>query len=104
MNTRAHDLVIVLRGILGMLPGATAISVYTFTAWTYILIAVSTDKAVRALGRDLGLQAPEIRIAEHRWWLRVMSESGSGAVRVEVAGPHHQGPPPTSGDTGEPST
>lgn len=104
MNARAHDLVVALRGILGMLPGATAITVYTFRAWTYILIAVSTDTAVRALGRDLGLEPPEIRAGERRWWLRVMSEPGNGEVRLEVAGPHHQGPPPTSGDPGEPST
>ena len=59
MNTRGHDLVVVLRGIFGMLPGATALTVYAFRAWTYILIAVSTDTAVRALGRDLGLETPE---------------------------------------------
>ena len=104
MNARAHDLVVVLRGIFGMLPGATAITVHIFSAWTYILIAVSTDTAVRALGHDLGLEAPEIRAAEHRWWLRAMSEPGNGAVRVEVVGPHHHGPPPTSGDAGAPST
>ena len=94
MNARAHDLVVTLRGILGMLPGATAISFHTFVTWTYILIAASTDAAVRALGQDLGLGAPEIRAARTTWWLRAMSEPGRGEVRVEVAGPHHQGPPP----------
>jgi hypothetical protein len=94
VNARSYDLVVTLRDILGMLPEATAISCYAFKAWTYVLIAASTDAAVRALGQDLGLGAPEIRSARTTWWLRAMSESGHGEVRVEVAGPHHQGPPP----------
>ncbi len=94
MNARARDLVAAQRGILGMLPGATGISVHAFTAWTYVLIAASTDAAVRALGQDLGLGAPEIRAARTTWWFRAMSEPEYGEVRVEVAGPHHQGPPP----------
>jgi len=94
VNARAHDLVATQRDILGMLPGATAISFHSFTAWTYILIAASTDAAVRALGQELGLGAPEIRAVRTTWWLRAMSEPGRGEVRVEVAGPHHQGPPP----------
>lgn len=94
MNTRAHDLVVTLRGTLGMLPGATAISFHTFSTWTYSLIFVSTDTAVRALGHDLGLGAPEIRPTQTAWWYRAMSEPGRGEVRVEVVGPHHAGPPP----------
>jgi hypothetical protein len=100
VNARAHDLVVTLRGILGMLPGATAISLHTFRAWTYILITASTDATVRALGHDLGLGAPEIRAAQRTWWLRAMSERGE--LRVEVAGPHHHGPPPAHGNESSP--
>jgi hypothetical protein len=102
MNVRVHDLVVILRGILGMFPGATAISFHGVTAsWTYILITASTDATVRALGRDLGLGAPEIRTDDKTWWLRAMSESARGDLRVEVYGPHHPGPPPAHGDTEE---
>jgi hypothetical protein len=94
VNARAHDLVVLLHGLLGMIPGATAISCHRFTAWTYLLISASTDATVRALGRDLGLGVPEIRTVESTWWFRAMSEPGRGKVRVEVFGPHHRGPPP----------
>jgi len=93
VNTRAHDLVVTLRGVLGTLPGATGFNLYSFRAWTYLLIATSTDATVHALGHDLGLGRPEIRAARTAWWLRAMSEPGLGEVRIEVAGPHHQGPP-----------
>lgn len=94
MNARARDLVDTLRDTLGRVPGATAISFHAFTAWTYVLIGASTDAAVRALGQELGLGAPEIRAARTTWWLRAMSGPENYEVRVEVAGPHHPGPPP----------
>jgi hypothetical protein len=96
MNTRVRDLAVTLRGVLGMLPGATAITIHTFRAWTYILITASTDAAVRAISQDLGLGAPEIRRSRIIWWHRAMTvwEPGHGELRIEVAGPHHQGSPP----------
>jgi hypothetical protein len=94
VNTRAHDLVVILRGVHGGLPGATAISFHAFPAWTYLLISASTDSAVDTLGYDLGLGAPEIRLARKAWWLRAMSETRCGQVRVEVIGPPRRGRPP----------
>lgn len=93
MNTRAHDLVNILHGILDGVPGATGLSFHRATAWTYLLIAASTDATVRVLSHDLGLGAPELRIAERISWLRAMSESGRGELRVEVVGPHRGAPP-----------
>jgi hypothetical protein len=94
LNTRADDLEVALRGILGMLPGADSISIHIFRAWAYILITASTEAAVRTLGHDLDLGAPEIRAAQRTWWLRAMSELRRGTLRIEVVGPHHQWPPP----------
>jgi hypothetical protein len=94
VNQRANDLVVTLRGVLGILPGATAISFHAFSAWTYLLISASTDAAVRALSHDLGLGAPVVRPAGTVWWFRAMSESGHGEVCVEVAGPHYPRRPP----------
>ena len=91
MNARAHDLVVILRGLLGMLPGATAITLHTFTTWTYVLIAASTDAAdaaVRMLGHDLGLGAPEIRAA------RTSTEILKASIH---GGPISQSPLPLSG-------
>ena len=94
MNTRAHDLVVIQHGTLGMFPGARAISFHTFSAWTYSLIFASTDAAVRTLGHDLGLGALEIRATRTAWWYRTMAETARGEVRVEVIGPHHAISPP----------
>ncbi|HWO24619.1 MAG TPA: hypothetical protein VNO30_38015 [Kofleriaceae bacterium] len=99
MNTRVRGLAVTLFGILGMLPGATAITVHAFGAWTYILITASTDAAVRAISHDLGLGAPQIRRSRMNqiiWWHRAITvwAPGHGEIRIEVAGPHHQGSPP----------
>lgn len=97
MNVRAHDLVVVLRGVLGRLPGANAIGLHTVEAGAYLLIMTSTDAAVHVLGHDLGLETPEPRSTRTAWWLRAQSASAfeSGEVRVEVVGPHHRQTPST---------
>src|SRR5262245_30571701 len=46
MNTRARDLVVVLHGLLGMLPGASGLGFHLGTAWAYMQIAASTDLVV----------------------------------------------------------
>lgn len=95
MNVRAHDLFVVLRGVLGGLPGANAIGLHTVEAGAYLLIMTSTDAAVQVLGHDLGLGVPEPRGTRTAWWLRAQSASAfeSGEVRVEVVGPHHRQTP-----------
>lgn len=103
MNTRAYNFVVGLRAVLSTLPGATAISLHGGERWTLVLITVSSDGAVIALGEDLGLGEAEIRTAVGRWWRRATSERDHGALRVEVAGPHHMGRPPGE-DEGEPSS
>jgi hypothetical protein len=103
MNARAHDLVVTLLDILGGLAGASTLSVHALEAWVIVLISASSDEAVIALGKELGLGGTEVAIATDRWWRRASSESKQGAVRVVVAGPHHLGPPPP-GDAGEASS
>lgn len=103
MNARAHELVDTLLDILGRHSGASAISVHARAAWVIVLITASSDEAVTALGKELGLGEPEDTIAAKQWWRRASSEGRQGAVRVVVAGPHHPGPPPR-GDAGEASS
>ena len=95
MNVRAYQLIVRLRTLLGTLPGATAISIHASTAWTVVLIAAASDEAVRTLGETLGLGAPEVRISAGRWWCRAIAERNRGMLRIEVAGPHHMGAPPS---------
>jgi hypothetical protein len=103
MNTRADDLTVILRAILGTLPGATSISLYAVEAWAILLITTSTDEAVIALSEDLELGAVEFRTGDGRWWCRASSERDQGRLRVVVAGPHHMSPPPHD-DDGEASS
>ena len=94
MNVRAHDLVVILCGVLGRLPGATGISLHTVEAGTYLLIMTSTEAAVHVLGNDLGLGVPEPRSTRSARWLRAQSAAfESGEVRVEIIGPHHRQTP-----------
>ena len=95
MNARAHDLTVTLRAILGTLPGATALSIHVSPAWTLVLITAASDEAVSTLSEALGLSVPEVRIAAGRWWCRATAERDAGMLRVEVAGPHHLGSPPS---------
>jgi hypothetical protein len=48
MNVRAHNLVVVQRGVLGMLPGANAIGFHTVGAGAYLLIMTSTNVSTSA--------------------------------------------------------
>lgn len=95
MNERARDLAVVLRGVLGMLPGATAIGLHAAGASAYLLVLTSTNAAVQTLGHDLALAAPELRCTQAAWWLRARSEAafGQGALSVEVVGPHRRPAP-----------
>ena len=90
MNVRAHDLVVVQRGMLGMLPGANAIGLHTVGKGAYLLIMTSTNMAVHVLSQDLGLGAPELRGSPAEEWLWAQSTSTSkyGTVSVAVIGPH----------------
>ena len=92
MNVRAHDLVVVHRGVLGMLPGANAIGLHTTGAGAYLLIMTSTNAAVHLLGHDLGLGAPAFRSTRAAQWLCAQSASMSehGTVSVAVIGPHRR--------------
>ena len=92
MNARAHDLVVVQRGVLGMLPGANAIGFHTVGAGAYLLIMTSTDAAVHVLGHDLGLGTPELRSTRAAQWLCAQSAATSepGTISVAVIGPHRR--------------
>jgi len=98
MNVRADDLMVTLRALLGMLPGASSLSIHGAETWALVLIMTSSDEAVIALGEDLELGEVEIRIGEGRWWRRACSKRDQGRLRVVVVGPHHEGPPPQGED------
>ncbi len=98
MNTRADDLLVMLRAHLGMLPGATSLSVHGAETWALVLIMTSSDEAVSWLSEHLELGEVEIRIGEGRWWRRACSKRDQGRLRVVVAGPHHEGAPPPGED------
>ena len=69
MNTRAHDLTVLLRGILGTLPGATSIGLHASERWAFVLITAASDEAVVALGEALGLT--------NDWALRIIKHVGN---------------------------
>jgi hypothetical protein len=94
---------VVLRGILGTLPGATSLGVHASERWAFVLITAASDEAVIALGEELGL-ACDVRIGEQRWWRRATSEGEQGMLRIVVAGPAHKGQPPPGDDAGEASS
>lgn len=93
MNTRAHDLTVLLRGILGTLPGATSVGLHATDRWAFVLITAASDEAVVALGEALGL-ACDVQIGKRRWWRRATSEGDQGRLQIVVAGPPHKGWPP----------
>src|SRR6185369_2122801 len=83
MNARARDLAVLLRGILGALPGATSIGLHASERWALVLITAASDEAVDTLGEALGLTC-EIRIGKRRWWVtaaRTAVRSGSSRLR-----------------------
>lgn len=90
---------VTLRALLGMLPGATSLSVHGAETWALVLIMTSSDETVIALSEDLELGEVEIRIGEGRWWRRACSQRDQGRLRVVVAGPHHEGAPPQGEDS-----
>ena len=98
MNVRADDLMVTLRALLGMLPGATSLSVHGAETWALVLIMTSSDEAVIALNEDLELGAVEIKNGEGRWWRRACLKRDQGRLRVVVVGPHHEGAPPQGDD------
>lgn len=93
MNQRAHHLMVRMRAHLETLPGASSIGLHVFAQSSLGLITAASDDAVLELANALGLGAIEVRVAPGRWWYRAASERDLGAVRVEVAGPHHPGAP-----------
>ena len=100
MNTRAHDLAVLLRGILGGLPGATSIGLHASERWAFVLITAASDEAVSALGEALGL-ACDVSSGARRWWRRARSEGEQGMLHVVVAGPAHEGQLPPEDDAGD---
>lgn len=102
MNTRAHDLAVLLRGVLGGLPGATSIGLHASERWAFVQITAASDEAVSALGEALGL-ACDVSSGPRRWWRRARSESEGeqGMLHMVVAGPAHEGPPPPEADAGD---
>jgi len=101
MNVRAHDLTVLLHALLSSLPGATAMCIHASERWALVLITASSDEAVLALSEDLELEC-DIRIGEQRWWRCAASERDQGTLRIEVAGPPHQGRPPGDDASGSP--
>jgi hypothetical protein len=93
MNARARDLAVLLRGILGALPGATSIGVHASERWAFVLITAASDEAVDTLGEALGLTC-DVRIGKRRWWRRATAEGDQGLLQIVVAGPPHKGWPP----------
>lgn len=89
MNARAHDLAVLLRGILGMLPGATSIGLHASERWAFVLITAASDEAVDALGEALGLTC-DVWVGKRRWWRRATSEGEQGLLHIVVAGPSHK--------------
>ena len=93
----ARDLVVILRGLLGGLPGVTTMGFQTFNSWLVVVITASSDEALLALGEKLELRI-EVRTAKNRWWRSAVATSAQDRYRVAVSGPRHTGPPP--GDDG----
>lgn len=102
MNVRAHDLTVLLRAILGTLPGATSIGLHASERWAFVLITAASDEAVVTLGEALGL-ACDVRIGKRRWWRRATSEGEQGMLQIVVAGPPHRGRPTGDGAEGSSS-
>lgn len=94
MNARASEFVTALRALLATLPGANALSLHTSERWTFVVITVDTDEAVRALGAALELEPPELRTTAAHWWRRVTAEYDRGALRIDVIGPRQRHPAP----------
>lgn len=92
MNSHAQHLAKTLHAVLRQLPGAAAVSLHAFDAWTLLIIVTSSDEAVSQLGEALGLGGPSIQHTRDTWFYCARAERA--ALRVEVAGPHHSGPPP----------
>lgn len=55
MNERARDLVVLLRGFFGVLPGASSIGLHASERWVLVMIVAASDEAVAALSETLGL-------------------------------------------------
>ena len=98
MNERARDLAVLLRGFLGILPGATSIGLHASERWAFILITAVSDEAVADLGEALGLTC-DVWIGKRTWWRRATSEDDEVLLHIVVAGPPHEGRPPR-GDAG----
>ena len=94
MNTRAHDLVVLLLGVLGSLgPGARGISVYRFLTWDLVRILMATDDDLRTLAEDRRLDERTIQRTDSIWWLQAAGRRGR--ARVVARGPNHEGLPPS---------
>jgi hypothetical protein len=93
MNTRAHDLVALMLGVLGAIgPGARGASVHTFLTWDLVEILIATDDDLRALAEDRGLAERTIVEAGEVWWRQAAGRCGR--ARVVARGPNHEGPRP----------
>src|SRR5262245_65831186 len=85
-----------MSGIVDDLPGSSTLSFLAGKAWALLLITVSSDQAVFALCKELGLTEAEFGRDAGRWWRRAASDgkSKSGTLRITVRGPRHRGEPP----------
>lgn len=90
----ALDVVAACHGILGALVGATGVSFHAIGTWTIVLVSAATNAAAHTLSASLELGTPKVQSHDGQWWLRAAADFNRGAVRVEVIGPHHAGPPP----------
>jgi hypothetical protein len=93
VNTRAHDFVVLMLGVLGAIgPSTLGASVHRFLTWDLVQIVMATDHDLRALAEDRGLDERTIVKAGEVWWHQAAGRRGR--AHVVARGPNHQGPPP----------
>ncbi len=90
--SRARALVASLRGILGTLPGATAIGLHTGRLWALVEIYAATEEDALVLAADLEMGTPGYVASMGRRWLRASSTLTDGTT-ITVVGPHAESDP-----------
>jgi hypothetical protein len=89
MNERGRDLMGRARHLLGLLRGATSMSVTASERWALLVVRVASDEAVVALSEAYELTC-DVGIDTQKWWRRATGEAEQGLLRIVVAGPPHE--------------
>ena len=77
MNQRAHDLAVVVRGVLRSLgPGARSLSIDETLTWVIIRLGLATDEHLRVIAEDFGLEQAKIERRGRLWWRSVATRQG----------------------------